>query len=104
MWAGDQALVDGEGSVVPLRVLTRPDGAVLLSYRLRLPDGFAEERVALFSGRSTVPWKRVDASALTGLAAVWRLDRWERRGTTWEAIVAYEAADGTRTEARIRTP
>lgn len=104
MWAGDQALIDSEGSVVPLRALTRPDGALLLSYRLRLPDGSVEERVALFSGRSTVPWKRVDATALTELATIWRLDRWERRGSTWEAIVTYEAADGTRTEARVRTP
>lgn len=104
MWAGDQSLIDRDGSVIPLRVLTRPDGAVLMSYQLRRADGSFDERLALFSGKTMTPWKKVDTSSLAGLTSLWRLERWERRGSIWEAVVVYDAADGVRTEARVHTP
>lgn len=103
MWAGDQSVVDMDGPVVPLQLFTRPDGMILLAYRVALADGTYRERLAIYSGRLAVPWKRIDTSAIDSFASIWRVSSWERRTTTWEAVLEYEGEDGARKQVRVKT-
>lgn len=104
LWAGDQSLVDANGRVTPLTVTTRPDGAILLSYRLDLPDGAVVQRLALHSGRAGAAWKPVDTSVWNAEAAIWRLQEWERGAKGWEAVANTIGADGEARVLRVRTP
>lgn len=103
-WAGDQSLVDASGRVTPLTITTRPDGAILLSYRLDLPDGTVVQRLALHSGRAGTGWKLIDTSAWDAEAAIWRLQAWERGAKGWEAVALTSGSDGMERELRVRTP
>jgi hypothetical protein len=103
-WAGDQSLVDASGRVTPLTITTRPDGAILLSYRLDLPDGTVAQRLALHSGRAGTGWKPIDTSAWDAEAAIWRLQAWERGARGWEALALTSGGDGMERELRARTP
>lgn len=103
-WAGDQSLVDVSGRVTPLTITTRPDGAILLSYRLDLPDGTVAQRLALHSGRAGTGWKPIDTSAWDTEAAIWRLQEWERGAKGWEAVALTSGVDGVERELRVRTP
>ena len=96
--------MDATGRVTPLTVTTRPDGAILLSYRLDLPDGAVVQRLALHSGRAGVAWKPVDTSAWNAEAAIWRLQEWERGAKGWEAVANAIGADGEARVLRVRTP
>lgn len=101
LWAGDVSQLDPDGSVLPLRLLTRSDGAILLSYRVTLPEGEYVQRLAMLTPwRIKDGWQPVNTNMLS-TNEPWHLTSWEPRGTTGEAIITTMSST---TKQRISTP
>lgn len=104
LWAGDQTKIDATGAVLPLRLFTRPDGAMLLSYRVTDDKEKHAQRLAmLFPWQLQEGWRTMSADALPS-DTPWIVRQWTAQRSGWEALIEYNRPDGERATKRVSTP
>ncbi len=101
LWTGRTKEIDPEAAtVLGQRLLSRRDGAVLLSYLAVDPQQQASLRLALFSGNR---WQSVSIPESIRLRA-WRLEDWLQVGRIWQATAAWVDDGGVRQTVKVTTP
>ncbi|MBP7005692.1 hypothetical protein KBB27_01040 [Patescibacteria group bacterium] len=98
-WNGSLTGIDAQASeIVPLRLVSRPNGDLLLAYLAIDKENQVHERLALFSNDD---WRVVmPPSALT---RIWRLEGWEQGPRGWQATLRWSDESGKQQLSRVST-
>lgn len=100
-WTGRTKEIDPEAvTVLGQRLLSRRDGAVLLSYLAVDTQQQATLRLAFFSGGR---WQPVPLPESISSRA-WRLEDWVQAGRIWQATAVWLDDAGVRQSVKVMTP
>lgn len=98
-WNGSKEEIDARAQeIVPLRILSRPNGDLLLAYLAIDEERHAEERLALFTGRV---WHTVLFA--NPIAQTWRLEMWESGARGGQASLRWMDASSKQRQTLVST-
>lgn len=98
-WSGSKEEMDAQAEeIAPLRLLSRPNGDLLLAYLAISKEKHAEERLAFFAGHV---WHSVPFPS--PIAQSWRLETWETKGRGGQAVLRWMDTSGKQRQTLVST-